>query len=134
LDQVGFVGALQQRMEAVERRAGVAIEFKVQGITELPAALENDVYKIAQEALNNILKHSGASWVALRLMQKERILYLEIQDDGRGFDPAVAAGTAGIGFASMRERAARLGGELRINSKPGAGTRIALTVPIREDE
>jgi len=134
LDQIGFVGALQQRLEAVERRAGVAIEFKVEGLTELPAAIENDVYYIAQEALNNILKHSGAVWVALRLTIKERVLYLDIQDDGRGFDAAKTSTTAGIGFASMRERVARLGGELRINSKPGAGTRIALAVPIREDE
>lgn len=134
LDQVGFVGALQQRLEAVERRAGVAVEFKVEGITELPVAIENDVYYIAQEALNNILKHSGASWVALRLTLKEHILYLEIQDDGRGFDPAKTGETAGIGFASMRERAARWGGELSINSKPGAGTRLSLSVPIREAE
>jgi nitrate/nitrite-specific signal transduction histidine kinase len=133
LDQVGFVGALQQRMEAVERRAGVAVEFKVEGITELPAALENDVYQIAQESLNNILKHSGASWVALRLTLKERNLHLQIADDGRGFDPAAIGGTAGIGFASMRERAGRLGGQLQIESKPGAGTRVSLTVPVLGD-
>jgi len=134
LEQVGLVGALQQRMEAVERRAGVTAEFHVEGIAELPVALENDIYQIAQEALNNILKHSGASWVALRLAMADRTLRLTIADDGRGFDPAVIDETGGIGFASMRERAGRLGGELQIESKPGAGTRVSLTVPVRESK
>ncbi len=130
LEQVGLVGALHQRMEAVERRAGVAVEFQVAAIPELPTALESHIYQIAQEALNNILKHSGATWVALRLITQAGELQLTIQDNGKGFDPSGIGETAGLGFTTMRERAERIGGRLQISSAPGKGTRVSLMVPI----
>ncbi|MBI3915124.1 MAG: GAF domain-containing protein, partial [Chloroflexi bacterium] len=130
LEQVGLVAALRQRLEVVERHAGVEIEFQVEGATQLPTALESDIYQIAQEALNNILKHSAATRVALRLTTDDRELHLAIQDNGKGFDPEAGGEAAGIGFSSMRERAERMGGRLRIDSKPHAGTRISLTVPV----
>ncbi|MBI4788819.1 MAG: GAF domain-containing sensor histidine kinase [Chloroflexi bacterium] len=130
LEQVGLAGALRQRMEAVERRAGVAIELKVAELPDLPGELESHLYQIAQEALNNILKHSAATWVALRLTMEARQLHLAIEDNGKGFDPAKVGSAAGIGFASMRERAERIGGRLQIDSKPGVGTRVSLTVPV----
>lgn len=134
LEEIGLIGALQQRMEVVERRAGVAVEFQVKDVTELPSELESHVYQIAQEALNNILKHSGATRVALRLTMEQALLRLAIEDNGKGFDPALSKKAAGFGLASMRERAERVGGRLGIDSKPGAGTRLSLTVPLSSDE
>jgi signal transduction histidine kinase len=129
-----LVNALRRRLEMVERRAGVGTEFVVEGMRELDAGLENTVYQIAQEALNNMLKHSAATYVTLRMSMNERDLRVEIKDDGKGFDPASAAQTAGLGLDSMRERAAQLGGSLSITSKPGQGTRIQLIVPLGQEQ
>ncbi|MDE3090138.1 MAG: GAF domain-containing protein [Chloroflexota bacterium] len=134
VEELGLVNALRRRLEMVERRAGVATEFVVEGMRELDAALENTVYQIAQEALNNTLKHSAAAYITLRMSMNERDLRLEIKDDGKGFDPASAAQTAGLGLDSMRERAAQLGGALAIISKPGQGTHIQLIVPLEQEQ
>ena len=132
VQELGLVEALRRRLEMVERRAGMHTEFVVEGARELDASLENAVYQIVQEALNNILKHSSASYVTLRMRMDQRDLQLEINDDGRGFNPA-SAQTMGLGLESMRERSAQLGGSLTILSKPGQGTHIRLTVPFGEE-
>jgi signal transduction histidine kinase len=129
LEQVGLIGALQQRLAVVEQRAGVETQFQVEGALELPAALENDLYQIAQEALNNILKHAAATRVVLRLIMDEYTIYLAIEDNGQGFDLQTVSATAGIGLASMSERAQRIGAQLEIESSPNAGTRVRLTMP-----
>ncbi len=134
VEELGLVNALRRRLEVVERRAGVATEFVVEGMREMDAALENTVYQIVQEALNNSLKHSAATYITLRMSMNEHDLRLEIKDDGKGFDLASAAQTAGLGLDSMRERAAQLGGSLTIISKPGQGTRIQLIVPLGQEQ
>jgi signal transduction histidine kinase len=131
VEELGLVGALQRRLDMVERRAGVEAQFTVGEIGELEAGLETAVYQIAQEALTNILKHAAATYVAVRLTADGRDLCLEIEDNGKGFDPAEKDKGAGLGLASMRERAGQLGGALAIASRPGQGTRIRLTVPHR---
>jgi signal transduction histidine kinase len=133
VQELGLVEALRRRLEMVERRAGVQTEFVVDGAQELDAPLENAVYQIVQEALNNILKHSSANYVTLRMRMAQRELQLEINDDGKGFNPA-ANQTMGLGLDSMRERAAQLGGALTILSKPGQGTRVRLSVPFDEEQ
>ncbi|MCI0478094.1 MAG: GAF domain-containing sensor histidine kinase, partial [Anaerolineales bacterium] len=117
VEEVGLVNALQRRLEMVERRAGIEAQFVVEGMRELDIALENAVYQIAQEAFNNTLKHAAATFVRIRLSMSELDLRLEIQDDGKGFDLDSVGQTAGLGLASMRERARQLGGALSINSK-----------------
>jgi signal transduction histidine kinase len=134
VEEMGLVNALQRRLEMVERRAGVQVQFAVAGMRELDAALENAVYQIAQEALNNTLKHAAATQVTMQMSMDARNLHLEIKDDGKGFDPATVGATAGLGLVSMRERAAQLDGSLAIISKPGQGTRIRLIVPHGEEK
>jgi signal transduction histidine kinase/ligand-binding sensor domain-containing protein len=134
LEEGGLVGALQQRLDAVERRAGVRARLVVDGEVELPAGVEEQLYRIAQEALNNALKHGAPTLVVVTIRLEgqgtgslQRI-EMEITDDGRGFDPEAAGGEGGIGLISMRERAEKLGGTLTVHSAPGEGTRVRVVV------
>jgi signal transduction histidine kinase len=86
--------------------------------------VEEGLYRIAQEALNNALKHAGASLVTVRLRTVDGWVTLEVADNGIGFDPAAASG--GMGLTNMRERAERLGARLAIESRPGEGTQITV--------
>jgi signal transduction histidine kinase len=133
LRQVGLVSALQQRLDAVERRAGVDARLVVVGVAqgqevELPAEAEEALYRIAQEALNNALKHGQPSTVTVTLRMEDRV-ELAVADDGAGFDANAALGSAGIGLSSMRERAEKLGGTLTIHSTLGEGTKIRIILP-----
>jgi signal transduction histidine kinase len=128
LKQAGLVEALEQRLEAVERRAGVEPELVIGDRLQLPAPVEADLYRIAQEALNNVLKHSAATKVTVRLGTiGDGLAYLEVRDNGRGFSPGGAGRSAGIGLISMRERAQNLGGSLQITSSPDQGTTVRVT-------
>jgi PAS domain S-box-containing protein len=131
LEKEGLVAALQQRLEAVEKRAGVQARLLVEEMVELPALVEEGLYRIAQEALNNILKHAAASSVIVRLKTNSQWVELEVIDNGRAFEPTSPGNGGGIGLASMRERAERLGGSLTIISKPGEGTRVIAKAPVR---
>ncbi len=93
----------------------------------LPPSVQTCLYRIASEALTNALRHAGAHVVELRLHRAGAAVVLTVSDDGRGL-PAVPA--AGIGLASMTERAAELGGELTIRSRPGGGTRVRASLPL----
>jgi signal transduction histidine kinase len=98
-------------------------------VPPLPAAVEAEAFRIAQEALSNALHHSGAARIAVRLMGQDGRLELEVSDDGRGFDPSDPLLRARrLGLTSMEERAAALGGRLDIRSAPGQGTRVMLSV------
>jgi signal transduction histidine kinase len=124
LEREGLVGALQQRLDAVEGRAGVETRLLVEGGLDLPPDVEEELYRIAQEALNNALKHAAATLVTVRLCADDSRVELEVADNGAGFDPQAVAGRGGLGLVSMRERAERLGGSLTVESAPGEGTRI----------
>jgi len=124
----GLAAALQARLEAVEGRVGLKTEFRRGGSGRLPAELEEGLYRVAQEALNNVLKHANASRVTVHLYQDKRIVSLEITDDGIGFDPIVAREQGRFGLRGMEERAVRLGGELRVQSSPGEGTSVRVEV------
>jgi signal transduction histidine kinase len=134
LESEGLVNALRARLEAVEERAGLEVEFHVEGETmsdlrSLATAVEEGLYRIAQEALNNALKHACARRVTVSLDRGERAVILEIVDDGVGFDPSTAVEGGGLGLDGMIERAAQMGGELVLDSEPGAGTRVRVEVP-----
>jgi GAF domain-containing protein len=129
LESEGLVNALRARLEAVEERAGLAVDFQVEGKATWSSAVEEGLYRIAQEALNNTLKHACARRVSVSLKQGERAVVLEILDDGCGFDPSLAVPGGGLGLDGMIERAAKLGGELVLDSKPGGGTRVLVEVP-----
>jgi signal transduction histidine kinase len=87
------------------------------------------LFRVAQEALNNILKHARAKHVRIEVFTSERDIMLEVHDDGLGFDP-LAAPRGRWGMTTMRERVQAAGGELRVESAPGAGTRVVAKVPL----
>jgi signal transduction histidine kinase len=129
LEAEGLVAALQERLEAVEARSGLAAELIVEGEETFPHHVEPELYRIAQEALNNVLKHAQAHAITLSLQQSNGAIVLEVADDGRGFAMPTSQSRGGMGLGSMQERAAHLGGTLTIRSAPGAGTRVRVEVP-----
>ncbi len=143
LEDQGLVGALRQRLEMVEGRSGVQTRLLVepQGEVELPAAMEKELYRITQEALNNTLKHANASSITVRLAitpsamnPDDRHLELEVSDDGGGLDPQAVADKGGLGLTSIRERVEGLGGELNVISSPGQGTALKVNVNLSDTE
>ena len=130
LEAEGLVAALQARLAAVEGRAGLQTEFRVEGERRLPIAIEEELYWIAQEALNNVRKHAAARRVTLHLHFTASSISLEVTDDGVGFDPQAvrSAGRGGDGLRSIAERAAWVGGRLTHESQPGEGTRLRVEV------
>jgi signal transduction histidine kinase len=137
LEEGGLPAALQSRLAAVETRAGLQTELQVQGERRLPAAIEEELFWITLEALNNVVKHAGAGQVTISLVFSDAGVRLHVQDDGVGFDLEQAQKSGGMGLRSMQERAERIQGELEIVSQPGKGTGITVRaqVPqIGEDE
>jgi signal transduction histidine kinase len=130
LDQEGLVGAVRKRLDAVEKRVGIEARVVMDDLVELPAALEEELYWITQEALNNALKHAAASNEIVRVNVERTMLVLEIADDGQGFDTEAARDRGGLGLTSMRERARAMGGTLAIESAPGQGTVVRVRVPL----
>ena len=126
LEEHGLPAALRARLAGVEARSGLVTEAQIDESVRLPAVIEQDFYRIAQEALNNVLKHARASRVRVLLEAADGRVRLEVTDDGVGFEPAGASG--GLGLAGIRERADRLGATLQVDSGPGAGTRIVVEV------
>lgn len=128
LAEEGLAASLRARLAAVEGRAGLTTDLRVEGDERLPALVEGELDRIAQEALNNALKHARARRIAVHLRQAAPTASLAVADDGVGFDPAAPA-AGGLGLRGMAERAARIGGVLAIVSAPGAGTRVRVEVP-----
>ena len=130
LEAEGLVAALQARLAAVEGRAGLKTEFRIDGERRLPVAIEEELYWIAQEALNNVRKHAAAQHVTVHLHFAAASVCLEVQDDGVGFDPQAvrSEGRGGGGLRSIAERTVRVGGKLTYESKPGEGTRVIVEV------
>lgn len=137
LEKEGLVGALHKRINAVEKRAGVEARLITHGIiADLPVELEENLYRIAQEALTNALKHANASSVTVHLTAQEGQVILEICDDGCGFDPVLVGGLhvddpGGMGLTNMRERTEKLNGLFAITSALGQGTTIRVQVPMK---
>jgi signal transduction histidine kinase len=132
LERLGLIPALRQLAGRAERFGRMRARLHVQGAPEgLPRRTQEVIYRVAQESLQNIVKHSQATHVNLSLHTADKFIRLQIADDGIGFlsDPA-ANKPMSFGLAGMRERAALLGGTLRIRSKEGKGTRIVVELPL----
>jgi|GEM_PF-2327048 len=129
LGEEGLLGAVRQRLLAVERRSGVQGRFVVEGEGTLPPGVEEGLYRITQEALNNALKHSCAKNVLVRIAFADDRVDLEITDDGIGFDPLGPEAHASMGLPIMRERAEKLGGSFTLQSAPGQGTTVMAMIP-----
>jgi signal transduction histidine kinase len=125
---LGLAGNLEQRLQAVERRAGLNATLAVEGALDLPAPIEAGLFEIAEEVLNNVLRHAQARAVAVRLSSAPGEVCLEISDDGEGFDLRAAADSGGQGLARMRARAEALHGSLVVAASPGAGARVLVRV------
>jgi signal transduction histidine kinase/ligand-binding sensor domain-containing protein len=133
LEGQDLAAAIQSGTKMWAAGSGVEVEVDIDGpSTQLPEEMEQHLLRIAQEAVTNVLKHAGASKIAVRLHMEARKLYLRIVDDGRGFEQENAFSSRGghFGLIGMRERAERLGGELRLSSHPGEGTELEVTVPL----
>jgi signal transduction histidine kinase len=113
--------------------SGVDAEVDVQGETgDLPEDVSHHILRIAQEAVANVLKHAHADRINLTLRKEPKKLTLNVRDNGCGFEPngAFHSGNGHFGIMGMRERAERLGGELRLESSPGKGTLLDVLVPL----
>lgn len=130
LERDGLASALKQRLETVEGRAGVETKLVVEGAGLLPEHIETELYRIAQEALNNSLKHSNATSVAITLETGSDPVSLTVVDNGRGFAAEEIADKGGLGLVSMQERAQRLGGRVDVLSAPGDGVTVKVTIPL----
>lgn len=133
LDQQGLQKAIQSRLDSVEKRSGIDVEFQTNLDGKLPDEVEKSLFYVVNEALTNSLKHASANSVKVVLcvdgMQEAAI---EVSDNGRGFDLNAAEVDGGVGLKSMRERAEKLGGTVRISSQPEQGTRVLLRIPIQQ--
>lgn len=128
LKEEGIVAALQKQVAALRARYGIEVEATLDAVGEIRLETEEALYRIAQEALHNTVKHARATWVNLTLTRDAGGIHVLIVDNGRGFD------TSGnfpghLGLHTMRERAERLGGTYTLTSAPGKGTRIEVNVP-----
>jgi PAS domain S-box-containing protein len=131
LETEGLVSVLRARLAAVEDRAGLKTEVLVDGERRLPIAIEEELYRIAQEGLNNVVKHAAAKHVRIHIKYDEIDVSLEMIDDGLGFDTKTADQSGGFGLQGIKERVQRLGGSLEIESAPGKGTHLKVRVPIQ---
>jgi len=124
LHQVGLVEALRQRLDAAEKRARIQTRLEVEGEIKLPAALEEELYRITQEALNNSLKHAASTPTVAQLHSAGENVMVEVSDNGKGFILEAEGNSGGIGLESMRERAKNIGANLTIVSEIGQGTMV----------
>ncbi len=131
LDDLGLKAALSGHVRELGRRGSVRTSFESEGnFSGLPADVQLVVYRVAQEALSNAVQHSGGEHVRVNLVRSGDRVELRVEDDGSGFTFDQAA--RGLGIAGMRERALLVGGDIHVESRPGAGTRVLLTVPLDE--
>jgi two-component system CheB/CheR fusion protein len=140
LDDLGLEAALRRYTAEWSQRTGLPLDFHCDGMERerLPLALETALYRIAQEALNNVQKHANARKVGVMLDRRAGRVSLVVEDDGAGFEVSGGlpkSGAAGkLGLLGMRERVAHAGGTLDIESKPGAGTTLFVRVPFPSRE
>lgn len=130
LDDFGLVPALERLTETFAAQTGLRVRFE-SGLSDvrLPAEVETALYRIVQESMTNIVKHSRARSISVALVRKAGSAAAVIEDDGDGFDPEVVR-EGGFGLEGMRERVGLLDGRLKIESKPGEGTTIVAEVPL----
>jgi signal transduction histidine kinase len=133
LEGQDLIQAIESGTRQLTAGTGVEVSVEVSGpVKQLPGEMEQHLLRIAQEAVTNVLKHAQASRIRVKLQLEARRLFLRIIDNGRGFDQQDAFATRGghFGLLGMRERAERLGGELKLASQPGKGTEVEVTVPL----
>lgn len=133
LDDLGLVPALRFLGEGISGRHGLAVQVEAPTHGRLPAAVETALYRVAQDALTNVVQHGRASRVTLRVERAEGQVVMSIADDGIGFDGSDMdhpGGRMGLGITGIRARVAPLGGTVEIRSAPQGGTELVIPIPI----
>jgi len=126
--ETNLVSLIRNRVAAVEKRAGIQVNFREDTGFFLPKNIETEMYPFMMEALNNSLKHAHARHVSVSFVVEPGGVWIRIQDDGVGFNPA-ADHSGGMGLKNMRDRCNRVGALYRLTSQPGEGTRVEVFLP-----
>jgi signal transduction histidine kinase len=128
LDDFGLVPALEWQAREVSKRTGLRVHVAAEeSAGELPDELKTCIYRVVQEALHNCARHANARTVKVVVKQEPSRIILSVADDGHGFD---VRRVRGLGLVGMQERVNHLGGSFEIDSSPGAGTKLAVHLPI----
>jgi signal transduction histidine kinase len=130
LDDLGLEPALRWLARSVREGGGPEVELDIEPVADLDGDARTLLFRIAQEALNNVAKHAQAGHASLHLHRHGGFVDLRIDDDGRGCDPAQALGAGGSGLGGMRERLRLYGGRLELQSAPGEGMQLRATIPL----
>jgi len=132
LDDLGLAAAVDWLGSDLERRTGTTCEVHIGEVPDLPEPVATAMFRILQEAFTNVIRHSGAGHVLVELSCEGGWVTLQVTDNGTGFDPS-ASSPSGFGLLGMRERAAALSGEVRVESREGDGTALSVRIPFRGD-
>jgi signal transduction histidine kinase len=136
LDDLGLLAALRLHASEWRRRSGIQLDFRARGMEGIrfTRPIETALYRTTEEALMNVLQHSGARRASVRLMHRRGVVSLLVEDDGQGFDILGASAGAhsrpGLGLLVLRKRVKRVGGNTRMASSPGRGTRLRVQIPL----
>lgn len=130
LDDLGLVPALEWQARETSRRTGIRVDLDAPDDLDLPDSHRTAIYRVVQEALHNVARHSGARHVQVFVRRSEGQILVVIQDDGVGFDPKC---TRGVGLLGMEERVVHLNGQLRVESEPGRGAVVRVEIPLCAD-
>jgi signal transduction histidine kinase len=138
LDDLGLASAVRWYADRHLTPAGIAVRCEIEGLEErLPVEIETAVFRVVQEALTNVVRHARAETVLIQMAREGARLSIEVEDDGLGFDPASVAtpesSGRGLGILGIRERVELLGGQVTIDSAPGQGTRLVVSVPLLKE-
>jgi two-component system sensor histidine kinase DegS len=130
LDELGLVPALREHLAHCGREHGLVCELTADVGERLPGSVETALFRIVQEAVNNVLQHAQAQRVSVTLVRKADRVDLKVVDDGQGFDAHLPRSGRHVGLWSMRERVEQLGGQFEVRSLPGQGTTLTAVVPL----
>lgn len=138
LDRVGLTGAIRSTLEDIAESSDIRFDMNIENVDNLfphqEKEIEVNVFRIVQEGVNNVLKHSHANEVKIDIRSIERKLSIVIEDDGKGFDPSSVTLKAGLGLSGISERVRILGGTYSIESTPGKGTTVMVSIPVEKRE
>jgi signal transduction histidine kinase len=133
LQELGMISAIRKEAKDLTKTAGVRTHVDIpDNFGRLDPVIETAIYRVVQESLHNVAKHAQAKNVEIRLERRGEMLKLKIEDDGVGIRAVTNPARPSFGMAGMQERVSTLGGQMKVTSHPGEGTRISITVPIRK--
>ena len=130
LDQLGLEAAVEYLVQDTAKRTGIAVTLEADDFPRLPDELASHAFRIIQEALTNVTRHSKATRVEVSVRRAGKSIILGVRDNGVGFAPGSLSGVRSLGLVGMRERALACGGTVMVQGKPGEGTLIVVTIPV----